>query len=149
MGTPAPAATKTEKETRYVLITECLQNDLFLNPECRLFLQDDAVRRLLVAKKDHDRYRTHDAPRRVPEKLLDRGPLSLFLQATIGKRFAGEQPGLLHVINIRDWHVPDDSYDAERRLWGRHCLAGSWGARYIDGLARYLDPEPPLEDGKA
>ena len=64
MATPDPAATKTEKETRYILITECLQNDLFLNPECRLFLRDDAVRKLLVAKHDHDDVRAPRTPRR-------------------------------------------------------------------------------------
>src|SRR6266581_3282640 len=149
MGTPDPAAPTTEKETRYILITECLQNDLFLNPECRLFLQDEPVRKLLVAKRDHDAYNLDDAPRSVPDELLERGPLGLFLKATIGERFAGRQPGLLHVINIRDWHTPDDSYDAERRTFGRHCLAGSWGARYIDGLEEYLDPLPPRSDGKA
>ena len=127
MAKPNPAAPKAEKETRYVLITECLQNDLFFNPECRIFLQDEAVRQLLVAKKDRDRYDVEAAPRHVSRELLERGPLGLFLQATIGERFAGHQPGLLHVINIRDWHTPDDSYDAERRVFGRHCLAGSWG----------------------
>ena len=60
-----------------------------------------------------------------------------------------QRDGLLHVINIRDWHTPDDSYDAERRAFGRHCLAGSWGARYVDGLEQYLDPVPPRSDGKA
>src|SRR6266571_1986514 len=149
MVTPDPAAPTTDEETRYILITESLQNDLFLNPECRQFLQDEAVRKLLVAKKDHDAYRTDETPRRVPEKLLERGPLGLFLTATVGERLAGRQSGLLHVINIRDWHVPDDSYDAERRVYGRHCQAGTWGAGYIDGLERYLDPEPPLPDGKA
>jgi len=149
MATPDPAATTTEKATRYILITECLQNDLFLNPECRLFLQDEAVRKLLVAKKDHDAFQVGEAPRRVSDELLERGPLGLFLQATIGERFAGRQPGLLHVINIRDWHVPDASYDAERRTFGRHCLAGTWGARYVDGLEAYLDPAPPRPDGKA
>ena len=149
MKTPDPAAKTTEKETRYILITECLQNDLFLNPECRLFLQDGAVRQVLVAKGDHDAYGVEGAPRKVSAELLERSPLGLFLQATIGERFAGNDAGLLHVINIRDWHTPDDSYDAERRTFGRHCLAGSWGARYIDGLEEYLDPLPPRSDGKA
>ena len=147
MAKPNPAAPKAEKETRYVLITECLQNDLFFNPECRIFLLDEAVRQLLVAKKDRDRYDVEAAPRHVSRELLERGPLGLFLQATIGERFAGHQPGLLHVINIRDWHTPDDSYDAERRVFGRHCLAGSWGARYIEGLEQYLDPAPARPDG--
>ncbi len=149
MGTPDPAAPTTEKETRYILITECLQNDLFLNPECRLFLQDEGVRKLLLAKRDHDTYLTDDAPRRLQAELLERGPVGLFLNAVIGERFAGRVPSLLHVINIRDWHTADDSYDAERRTFGRHCLASSWGARYIEGLEHYLDPEPPRPDGKA
>jgi hypothetical protein len=149
MTTPDPAAPTTEKETRYILITECLQNDFFLNPECRLFLQDGAVRQLLVAKNDHDTYDVDVAPRKVAAELLERSPLGLFLNATVGQRFAGNDDGLLHVINIRDWHTPDDSYDAERRTFGRHCLAGTWGARYVDGLEKYLDPLPPRSDGKA
>jgi len=148
MATPNPAPTTSEEETRYILVTECLQNDLFLNPACRIFLQDDSVRKLLVARKDHDAYRTEDTPRRLSTRLLERGPLGTFLKATIGERFAGQPPGLLHVINIRDWHVPDAPYDAERRVFGRHCEAGTWGARYIDGLETYLDPEPPRPDGK-
>ncbi len=148
MATPDPAARTTE-ETRYILITECLQNDIFLNPECRIFLQDESVRKLLVAKKDHDRYSIEHAPRRIPAELLEHGPLGLFLKSTIGERFAKADAGMLHVINIRDWHVPGDSYDAERRVFGRHCQAGTWGAGYIDGLAHYLDPEQSHPDGKA
>jgi len=149
MPRPDPAAPTTEKQTRYILITECLQNDLFLNPECRLFLHDDSVRKLLLAKRDYERYATDRSPRRIDEKLIARGPLGLFLEAAVGKRFEGGGAGVLHVINIRDWHLPDDSYDAERRLFGRHCLAGSWGARYIEGLEHYLDPDTPRPDGKA
>jgi hypothetical protein len=44
------------------------------------------------------------------------------------------------VINIRDWHEPDETYDAERRSFGPHCERGTWGAGYIDGPERYLDP---------
>jgi hypothetical protein len=149
MTNPDPAATTTEEGARYILITECLQNDFFLNPECRLFLQDEAARKILLAKNDQHAYPTEGAPRRVPEKLLDRGPLGLFLQTAVGDRLAGRRSSLIHVINIRDWHVPDDSYDAERRLYGRHCEAGTWGAGYIDGLEKYLDPEKPLPDGGA
>src|SRR5207237_8250174 len=46
MAKPDPAAKTIEAGARYVLITECLQNDFFLNPECRLFLQDEAARRI-------------------------------------------------------------------------------------------------------
>jgi len=35
--------------------------------------------------------------------------------------------------------VPDENYDFERRLYGTHCEAGSWGAGYIDGLEKWLD----------
>jgi hypothetical protein len=149
LTTPEPAARTTEDEKRYILITECLQNDLFLNPECRLWLQDDAVRKLLVAKADHDEYRADQVPREVQAALLERGPLGVFLRSTIGERFAGTHPDLLHVINIRDWHAPGESYDAERRVFGRHCQAGTWGAGYIDGLEQYLDPEEALSQGKA
>ena len=85
----------------------------------------------------------------MPAKMLDRGPLALFLDACVGERLAGRQPGTLHVINIRDWHVADDSYDAERRMYGRHCEAGTWGAQYVDGLAPILDPQEALPDGRA
>jgi hypothetical protein len=149
MAIPDPAATTTEQAARYILITECLQNDLFLNPQCRLFLHDESVRSLLVAKKDVDAYPGDGTPRRIPEKLIDRGPLGLFLKATVGERLAGRREKALHVINIRDWHLPDDAYDAERRAYGRHCEAGTWGARYIEGLQKYLDPEEPLPDGRA
>jgi hypothetical protein len=140
---------RSPSSARYVLITQCLQNDLFLDPECRVFVGDDAVRRLLVAKRDYESYKPDGNPRRIPARLLEHGPLGLFLKACIGERLTGKQSGVLHVINIRDWHVTDDSYDAERRLYGRHCEAGTWGARYIDGLARYLDPEAPRADGRA
>ena len=39
---------------RCVLITECLQNDLFLNPACRLYLSDSEVKKMLVAKRSHE-----------------------------------------------------------------------------------------------
>ena len=35
-------------EPRYVLVTQCLQNDFFLNRECRLFLPDHAARAMLL-----------------------------------------------------------------------------------------------------
>jgi hypothetical protein len=150
---PAPRrrAAPDGPEPRHILITQCLQNDLFLDPECRLWIGDDALRRLLVAKDDYEHYQPDGDPRRIPPDLLENGPLGLFLHACVGRRFTGEQEGLLHVINIRDWHRPDDSYDAERRMYGRHCEANTWGAQYLDGLEKYLDPADPLPlpDGRA
>ena len=135
---------------RYILITQCLQNDFFLNPECRLYLGDGEVKKLLVAKRDHEkRFEMKDGKRDIPSRPLAAGPLGLFLRATVGARMSAADGPLLHVINIRDWHVPDESYDAERRVFGRHCEARTWGAGYVDGLEGYLDPAPPLPDGKA
>jgi hypothetical protein len=146
---PNPAAT-TPDGPRYIVITECLQNDFFLNPECRLYLGDSEVKKLLIAKRSHDfTFDVRQGRRGVPDRLLREGPLGRFLEAVIGKRLQAENGELLHVVNIRDWHVPDRSYDSERRLYGRHCEAGTWGAGYIAGLRKYLDPEPPLADGRA
>src|SRR5437879_12757072 len=114
MAKPDPAAKTIEAGARYVLITECLQNDFFLNPECRLYLQDEAARRILLAKDDQHAFPTTGAPRWVPENLLDRGPLGLFLQATLGEALAGRRDGLVHVRS-------------EERRVGKECRS-RWGA---------------------
>ena len=128
MATPNPAA-PGEDRSRRILITQCLQNDLFLNPDCRLYLSDSAVKQLLVAKSSHDQevFETKNGHRGVKPRLLREGPLGLFLDATIGERLDGAERGLLHVINIRDWHEHNESYDEERRMHGRHCEARTWG----------------------
>jgi hypothetical protein len=72
----------------------------------------------------------------VPAELLEHGP-SAFV-ATIGERFAGANPAL-HVINIRDWHHADDSYDAERAASG----GTAWRGR--GSCCRWLEiPDPAL-----
>ena len=136
MATPEPAEPTTTGRARYVLITECLQNDLFLNQDCRLYLSDAEVKKLLVAKQSHEGevFETKDGHRRVKERLLRDGPLSVFLAGTIGARLETERDDVLHVINVRDWHELNESYDEERRMHGRHCEAGTWGAGYVDGL---------------
>lgn len=129
------------EEPRYVLLTQCLQNDFFLNRDCRLSLPDHVVRQMLLAGRDCEHDFGSGSRRRIPNHILHRGPLGLFLDAAIGRRLRGvECRGTLHVINICDWHVDDDAYDAERRSYGPHCEKGTWGARYVDGLERYLDP---------
>ena len=150
MATPNPAA-PGEDRSRRILITQCLQNDLFLNPDCRLYLSDSAVKQLLVAKSSHDQevFEIKNGHRGVKPRLLREGPLGLFLDATIGERLDGAQRGLLHVINIRDWHEHNESYDEERRMHGRHCEARTWGAEYIDGFDEYLAPAGYLPDGRA
>jgi hypothetical protein len=150
MATPNPAA-PGEDRSRRILVTQCLQNDLFLNSDCRLYLSDAAVKQLLVAKRSHDEeaFEVKDGRRRVKPRLLREGPLGQFLEATIGERLQGHGRNMLHVINIRDWHEHNESYDEERRMHGRHCEARTWGAEYIDGFDEYLAPAGYLPDGRA
>ena len=136
--------------SRYVLITECLQNDFLLNPECRLVLPEAMVRAVLLGRRRFE-LKAGEGGRRLPAEAVAAGPLGLFLEQTIGRRRSDvDGRGVLHVINIRDWHVPDDNYDFERRRYGAHCEAGTWGAGYADGLEGWLDPagSPPSEEGR-
>jgi hypothetical protein len=145
----APSKAPQDEQPRYVLITECLQNDFALNPQCRLALPEAVVRSVLLGREAAS-VRTSRGVRRLPAKAVADGPLGQFLDDTIGSRIRGEEGrGVLHVINVRDWHVPDSNYDFERRLYGSHCEAGSWGAGYIDGLERWLDPAEPLPTHEA
>jgi hypothetical protein len=145
----APETALEGDEARYVLITECLQNDFVLNAQCRLALPEPVVRSVLLGRKAA-RVKASEGVRRFPAKAVAEGPLAQFLDDTIGSRLRGEASrGVLHLINVRDWHVPDDNYDFERRLYGTHCEAGTWGAGYVDGLERWLDPGTPLRDEEA
>lgn len=125
-----------------MLITECLQNDFFLNPECRLRLPDTIVPQMLLGQRegDFDLRAAGNGPHRKRAKAIAEGPLGVFLDATVGRALRDGGPDLLHVINIRDWHEPGDAYDAERRAYGTHCEQDSWGVRYLDGLEPWLDP---------
>jgi len=135
---------------RYVLVTQCLQNDFFLNRDCRLSLPDEAVKTMLLGKRAYDQDLGTGSRRRISPDELAKGPLGLFFETVIGNRRRGERgTGTLDVINIRDWHTPGDAYDAERRRYGAHCERGSWGAAYLDGLGRYLDPGGEPASGEA
>jgi hypothetical protein len=134
--------------TRYVLLTQCLQNDLFLNRDCRLFLPDAAVRTMVLGRGSFDRELGTGSRRHLTSAELAAGPLGIFLEQTIGRR-RQEQDGMatLDVINIRDWHISDDAYDVERRIYGAHCERGTWGAAYLEGLESHLDPGgAPIDD---
>ena len=48
------AVDHSHEEPRFVLITQCIQNDLFLNTDCRLRLPDTIVPRMLLGKRDFD-----------------------------------------------------------------------------------------------
>ena len=60
----AAAAAPGSESARYVLLTQCLQNDLFLNRECRLVLPDLAVRTMLMSKKSYDKELGTDSRRK-------------------------------------------------------------------------------------
>jgi hypothetical protein len=130
---------------RYVLITQCLQNDLFLNTECRLRLPDTIVPQMLLGPREFNLRVAGNESDEKRAKAIEEGPLGIFLRETAGRRMEEDgTEGLLHVINIRDWHAPGETYDAERRVYGPHCEPGTWGVQYLDGLAGYLSPG---EDG--
>jgi len=128
--------------TRYILITQCLQNDFFFNTQCKLCLPREAVRKMLIGRKgkngDSTTEKSNQATQRLELKKQDitRGPLGLFLKGVTSNR----KSGVLHMVNIRDWHMPSESYDEERAKYGAHCEERTWGADYIDGLRKYLDP---------
>ncbi len=91
----------------------------------------------------HNRRRIHDG-------LVQQGPLYSFLKALIDdkSRTAQDSQHWLHFINIKDWHVPSDSYDEERRLYGSHCEAGTWEADSLEGFDAYLKPWGSSPDGE-
>ena len=72
--------------TRYVLLTQCLQNDLFLNRDCRLFLPDAAVRSMVLGRGSFDKDLGTRSRRNLTGEELAAGPLGLFLEETIGRR---------------------------------------------------------------
>ena len=136
----SPEDAPQDDEPRYVLITECLQNDFVLNAQCRL-VAPRGGRAGGAARPRGGRVSASEGIRRFPAKAVAAGRSGCSSTQTIGRRMRGEDGhGVLHVINIRDWHVPDDNYDFERRRYGAHCEAGTWGAGYVDGLERWLDP---------
>jgi len=123
-----------------VLITQCLQNDFLLNLNCRLHLPDAAAGKLLI-HPDSGREFTRRHGRRLLDARTQRaGPLGRLLTATVGERLAGGGRGVLHLVNVRDWHVPSAEYDTERAAYGGHCEAGTWGADYPEALVDLLDP---------
>src|SRR5262245_41958014 len=111
--------------TRYVLLTQCLQNDFFLNRECQIYLGDEAALAMLIGNTTEVVPKPTNGRLSIPADALSRGPLGSFLGAVIDRRRKGEDgDGRLYVINIRDWHEPGPSYDVERRAYGSHCEKG-------------------------
>lgn len=96
-----------------LLLTQCLQND-FVQPIGKF----EALPNLL-----HVGY---DEARRLMGENPSEGPVARVM------RWAYQQPASeLALIHIRDWHNPDDAFQAEHlRQFGAHCLAGTDGARF-------------------
>jgi hypothetical protein len=94
-----PAETDSTVEARYVLLTECLQNDFFRNRSCSLCLPAHATRPMLYSQNALERQEAGVRPRRLrgrrktplglheigpadaPE--LRAGPLATFLEMTV------------------------------------------------------------------
>jgi hypothetical protein len=139
------AVSPNQREARFVLITECVQNDLFLNRECRLRLPDTIVPQMLLGPRVFDLRAGGNGPHEKRAEAIRNGPFGVFLREAIGSRLENAKLPTLHVINIRDWHEPGEGYDTERRAYGTHCEAGTWGVRYLEGLEPYLDPDGTAE----
>jgi hypothetical protein len=134
------------REHRYILLSQCLQNDFFFNDECHLVLPQRVIQQMLLLKEDA----STGVQRRVDGKRLDRGSLGVFLAASVGQALDGRRSSdPLHIVHIRDWHKPSLIYDLERRSYGPHCEPGTWGAAYLEGLERYLDPRRSPTDQMA
>ena len=107
---------------RYLLFSECLQND-FVAPMPKgaslpneLHIGRAESRRLLGDP---------DGP------WAEEGPLARFLRAW--QRGAGPDHASVH---IRDWHDPEDpATRAHLEHFGRHCVRGSPGAAFVAPLA--------------
>ena len=140
------AADRSRDEARFVLITQCIQNDFFLNGDCRLRLPDTIVPQMLLGNNEFDLHAAGNGSKTPRADAIANGPFGIFLRAAVGRRFENEALPILHVINVRDWHTPGEGYDVERRAYGSHCEAGTWGVGYVDGLDRFLDPPGSAED---
>ncbi|CAJ58892.1 MULTISPECIES: hypothetical protein [Frankia] len=127
-------------EPVHILITQCLQNDFFFNLNCRLHLPEDAAAKLLIHPDSRSGFGLRRGRRVLDARTQRSGPLGRMLSATVGARLGGGGRGVLHLVNVRDWHVPSDDYDRERSEYGTHCEAGTWGADYPDALVGLLDP---------
>ncbi len=96
-----------------ILITQCLQND-FVKPLNRY---DSLPNNLHVG---------FDEAHRLMGVVPAEGPVALTMQ------WAYQQPpDKLAIIHIRDWHDPNDPFQAEHlRQFGPHCLKNSPGAAF-------------------
>ena len=128
------------EEDVYILITQCLQNGFFLADENRLCLPSESVKKMLIGEQDVEMVIGLKNRRRFGSQ-IKAGPLYRFLDSAITPYCDGTVKNhKLHVIHIKDWHVPSQEYDLERNLYGAHCEAFSWDSEPIDGFDKFLKP---------
>src|SRR5215467_2328979 len=78
----ASVAFGSNSEKIYILITQCLQNDFFLNLNCRLSLPADAAGKLLIHPKSEKTFKDSRSRREIDAGTLSKGPLGRLLEAT-------------------------------------------------------------------
>jgi hypothetical protein len=156
MTNPPPTAPRNEPV--YILITECLQNNFFVSTQNRLRIPEEVALRMLFSgssdeakahlKKDDDKQRAEHNKLVITNKAkLKAGPLYEFFNSTVGSKGRAHQ---LHVLHVKDWHVPSENYDFERDRYGSHCEAGTWEAKPIDGFEEFLEPwATPADEAQA
>jgi nicotinamidase-related amidase len=111
---------------RYLLFSECLQNDFVAPMPAGAPLPNElhigrAESRRLLGDPDG--------------AWAEEGPLARFLAAF--RRGAGPSHSSVH---IRDWHDPDDAATrAHLEHFGRHCLRGTPGAAFVAPLAPVVE----------
>ena len=143
---------ESKQKNTYILITQCLQNAFFLDDENRLCLPREVAVRVLVGEQDIEDISIVGQPddttnhRKISANQLRGGPLYRFLDAATAD---SQREGPLHILHIRDWHAPSPDYDEERRLYGPHCEAHTWGAEPVAGLERFLAPWGTAHEAEA
>ncbi len=130
----------SKEEDVYIVITQCLQNGFFLADENRLCLPAETVKQMLIGEQDAEMLMGLKNRRRFGSRIKT-GPLYRFLDSAITPYRDGTVKNhTLHVIHIKDWHLPSAEYDLERNLYGAHCEAFSWDSEPIEGFNEFLQP---------
>ena len=80
------AVDHSQEEARFVLITQCIQNDFFLNGDCRLRLPDTIVPQMLLGNGDFDLHAGSNGPNDKRAAAIENGPFGIFLQGAVGRR---------------------------------------------------------------
>lgn len=136
----------SESKKKFILITQCLQNNFFLSRENQIRLEETqalqmmlkgSTPELVASLNEDDKKAANQRVIKNQTKQIKEGPLYQFFEHTIGSSLRKNH---LHVIHIKDWHVPSEAYNYERRRYGSHCEANTWEADSISGYDNFLKP---------